>query len=105
MGFIDVIKKRARENKKTIVLPETNDMRILEAAHRVLEEDIANIILVGNEDTIKKNAQGFDLSKATIIDPVTSDKTQQYVETLVELRKKKGMTHLAAEDLLHKDYL
>ena len=60
MGFIDVIKTRARENKKTIVLPETNDSRILEAASRVLAEDIANIILIGNKDEIAKNAQGLE---------------------------------------------
>ena len=105
MGFIDVIKARARENKKTIVLPETNDVRILEAASRVLQEDIANIILIGNEETITKNAEGFDLSKATIVDPVASDKTNAYVDMLVELRKKKGMTTEEAQALLLKDYL
>lgn len=105
MGFIDVIKTRARENKKTIVLPETNDSRILEAASRVLAEDIANIILIGNKEAIAKNAQGFDLSKATIIDPQNSEKTQEYVNLLVELRKKKGMTPVAAQELLHKDFL
>ncbi len=105
MGFIDVIKSRARENKQTIVLPETNDLRILEAASKVLAEDIANIILIGNKDEIAKNAQGYDLSKATIVEPAVSDKTQQYVEMLVELRKKKGMTPAAAEELLLKDFL
>ena len=46
MAFIDSIKKRAKQNKKTIVLPETADMRTLEAAHKILQEGIADIILV-----------------------------------------------------------
>ena len=51
MAFIDSIKKRAKQNKKTIVLPETADMRTLEAAHKILQEGIADIILVGDKQT------------------------------------------------------
>ena len=49
MGFIDVIKERAKANKKTIVLPETEDRRTYEAAAQILKEGIANIVLVGSE--------------------------------------------------------
>ena len=49
MSFIETIKERAKKDIKTIVLPEPADMRTLEAAHKILEEDIANIILIGNK--------------------------------------------------------
>ena len=52
MGFIQTIMQRAKENKKTIVLPETGDIRTLEAASKILKDDIANIVLVGNENEI-----------------------------------------------------
>lgn len=105
MGFIDAIKERAKKDIRTIVLPESNDRRTLEAASRILAEGIANIILVGNKDEIAKGADGLDLSKATIIDPNNTDKLQGYVDILVEIRKKKGMTPEQAKDLLTKDYL
>lgn len=105
MGFIDVIKERARNNKKTIVLPETGDRRTLDAAHTILKENIANIILVGNKEEIEKGADGLDLSSATIIDPSKADKLQTYIDLLVEIRKSKGMTPEEAKELLVKDYL
>lgn len=105
MGFIDVIKERAKKDIKTIVLPETGDRRTLEAAATILEEGIANIILIGNPDEIKKNAEGLDLTKANIVDPNSSEKLQSYIDLLVELRKSKGMTPEQAKELLTKDYL
>lgn len=105
MGFIDVIKERAKQNKQTIVLPETNDRRTLEAASKILEEDIANIILIGNKEEIAKGSEGLDLSAAKIVDPNQSDKLQSYIDLLVELRKSKGMTPEQAKELLTKDYL
>ncbi len=104
MGFIDVIKERAKKNIKTIVLPETSDRRTLEAAHTVLEEGIAKIVLIGSQDEIAKNSEGLDLSKATIIDPNNTDKLQTYIDLFVELRKSKGMTPEEARELLTKDY-
>jgi phosphate acetyltransferase len=59
MGFIDVIKERAKKNIKTIVLPETSDRRTLEAAHTILAEGIAKIVLVGSKEEIAKNSQGL----------------------------------------------
>lgn len=105
MGFIDVIKERAKNNKKTIVLPETGDRRTLEAASKILAEGIANLILIGNKDAIAKEADGLDLSAATIIDPNQTDKLQAYIDLLVEVRKSKGMTPEQAKELLTKDYL
>ena len=66
---------------------------------------VANIILVGNKDAIAKGAEGLDLSKATIIDPNNTDKLQQYIDLLVEVRKSKGMTPEQAKEILTKDYL
>ena len=107
MGFIDVIKERAKSNIKTIVLPETEDMRTLEAADKILKEGIAKLVLVGNEEAVKKSAaeDGFDISGAQIVDPATSEKTQGYIDKLVELRQKKGMTPEQAKEILLNQYL
>ncbi len=100
MSFIDDIKLRSKRNKKTIVLPETWDMRTIEAAHKVLAEDIANLVLIGNPEEINRSAQGLDLSKAKIVDPKTTDKLDEYTNLLYELRKNKGMTPEKARELL-----
>lgn len=105
MGFIDIIKERAKADKKTIVLPETEDRRTYEAAAVILKEGTANIILVGSEEAVKKGSEGLDISGATVVDPATSDKTQGYIDMLVELRKSKGMTREQAEEILMNQYL
>ena len=105
MGFIDDIKARAKTSKKTIVLPETEDIRTYEAAEAVLKEGTANLILVGSEEEIAKNKGSFDISGATIVDPAKSEKTDAYIAKLVELRKKKGMTEEKARELLLTNYL
>ena len=66
MGFIDTLKARAKANIKTIVLPETEDNRTLEAADKILKEGIAKLVLIGNEETIKKAASvgGYHISGA-----------------------------------------
>ena len=96
---------RAKENKKRIVLPETMDRRVLEAADYVLREDIADIILIGKEEDIKKNSLSLNLEKATIINPFTSSLTSSFIELLYELRKDKGMTMEQAKELLLSDYM
>ena len=100
MGFIDVIKEKARADKKTIVLPESEDRRVLEATAAILREGLANVVLIGDEEQIKKDASDLDISGAQIVDPATSDKTQAYVDKLVELRQKKGMTQEQARDIM-----
>lgn len=104
MGFIDDIKVRARQNVKTIVLPETEDRRTLEAAAATLAEGNANIILVGTEEEIEKNAAGLDISGAKRINPHTTEKLQSYIDKLVELRQAKGMTPEKAREALTTDY-
>ena len=105
MGFIDVIKEKAKADKKTIVLPETEDKRTYEAAEAVLKEGTANLVLVGSKEEIEKNGAGFDISGATIVDPATYEKTEAYIAKLVELRQKKGMTEEQARELLLTNYL
>lgn len=102
MSFIDEIKDRAKKNIKTIVLPEAQDKRIIEAASIALKEEYANIILLGDEANIKQIAKenNFDISKATIINPKLSEKRQEYAESLYELRKAKGMTLEKAQELI-----
>ena len=92
MAYIDEMKKKAKQNKKTIVLPESMDRRIFEAAAEILAEDVANIIIIGSDEEVAANSEGLDISKATIVNPATYAKTEEYIDTLVELRKAKGMT-------------
>ncbi len=105
MAFIDILKAKAKANKKTIVLPETEDRRTYEAAAKILAEDIANIILVGSEEAVKKGSEGLDISGAVVVDPATNPKTQAYIDKLVELRSKKGMTPEQAKEILLNQYL
>ena len=107
MSFIDGIKERAKQNIKTIVLPETEDARTLEAASKVLDQKIAKVILIGNKDKVLADAkaQGLDLSDVPIVDPANCDKFDTYAQTLFELRKAKGMTEEAAKDALLNNYL
>lgn len=102
MSFIDEIKNRAKKDIKTIVLPEASDLRTIEATANVLKEGFANIVLIGNEEEIRKLAKdnNFDISKAKIINPINSDKYNIYVEKFYELRKEKGLTLEKAKELL-----
>ena len=104
MGFIDTIKARAKADKKTIVLPESEDRRTYEAAAQILKEDLANLIIIGSEEAVKKGSEGLDVSKATIVGPEKNEKTQAYVDKLVELRAKKGMTPEKARETILNDY-
>ncbi len=103
MNFIDELKLRAKREKRRIVLPETMDKRVLEAAEIALKEEIADIILIGNREKII-NDNNF-LEQATIIDPDHSELTDLYVDKLYELRKEKGMTKEEARRLLTEDYM
>lgn len=105
MEFIETIKEKAKKNKKTIVLPETSDRRTLEAAAKILKEEMAGIVLIGDKEEILKDSEGLELSKAIFVDPANSDKLDSYIKLLVELRKNKGMTEDKARELLTQDSL
>lgn len=102
MAFIDEMKKRASSNIKTIVLPEANDKRVLEAVSRVQKEGFANVVLVGNKDEAQKVAKenNIDISSIKIIEPAKSEHYEEYVQTFYELRKAKGMTEEKARELI-----
>lgn len=102
MTFIDEVKQRAKENIKTIILTESEDVRVLEAAEKVKKEEYANIILIGNEADANKLAKenNIDIEGITIIDPEKSEKFEEYANAFYELRKAKGMTIEKARETL-----
>lgn len=99
-SFLEQISKRAKADKKTIVLPESTDIRTIKAASILLEQGLANIVLIGNEQDINKLAGGLDISKAKIVDPESSEKFKEYVDTFYEMRKAKGMTPEKAQETM-----
>ena len=102
-SIVEILKERAKNNKKTIILPEAEDKRILLATERILKEDIANIILIGNKEEINNNSKNIDISNVTIIDPNNSTYTEDLIEKLYLLRKEKGMTKEEARNLILND--
>ena len=105
MGFIDVIKERARADKKVIVLPESEDRRTYEAAEQIMKEGIADIVIVGTEEQVAEVGAGLDLTGVKVVDPAKDPKAPEYIDKLVELRSKKGMTKEQATDILMNQYL
>ncbi len=105
MGFIDVIKDRARADKKVIVLPESEDRRTYEAAAQIMKEGIADIVIVGTEEQVAEVGAGLDLTGVKVVDPAKDPKASEYIDKLVELRSKKGMTKEQATDILMNQYL
>lgn len=107
MSYIDLIKEKAKADRKTIVLPETNDKRTLIAAAHIMKEGIADIIMIGNQEKIMDGARWLEveLDDVTVIDPEECDKFDEYAELLYETRKSKGMTLEKATEILKKDYL
>lgn len=105
MGFIDIIKEKAKADRKTIVLPESEDRRTYEAAAKIMKEGLADIVIVGSEEAVKKGGEGLDLTGIKVVDPATCDRTAAYIDKLVELRQKKGMTPEQAKEILMNQYL
>ena len=87
------------------MLPESEDRRTYEAAAQILKEGLADIIIVGTEEAVKKGGEGLDLTGVKVVDPATSERTAAYIDKLVELRQKKGMTPEQAKDILLNQYL
>ena len=99
MNFIDKIKDKARINKKRIILPESMDERVIDAAVKANNEGLAHIILIGNP------MKEIDLNGIEVINPETSEMTEDLINKLYELRKEKGMTLDQARELLLTDYM
>lgn len=103
MDLLQQIVERAKSNKQRIVLPEATEERTLRAADKVLADELANIILIGNPEEINKLAAEWGLQnigKAIVIDPENNPKSEEYATLLAELRKKKGMTIEQARELV-----
>ncbi len=102
MSFIEGLKNKAKQNIKTIILTESEDKRVLEAAQKVKKEGFANIILIGSEEKANKLAKenNLDISGIPVINPETSDKFEEYANAFYELRKAKGMTEDKAREML-----
>lgn len=83
--FLDRMKSTAKADKKTVVLPEGNDPRTIAAARQIVEEGLADLIILGDPAVI-------DVPGVTVIDPKTSDKREAYAQKFAELRAKKGVT-------------
>ena len=102
MSFIEEIKKKAKQNIKTIVLPESEDIRVLQASQTILEEGFAKIILIGDKEKVNKIAteNNINIDGASIINPETSNRYDDYVQKFYEIRKEKGMTIEKAKEMM-----
>ena len=102
MSFIDEIKKRASKEIKTIILPESEDIRVLKATEQVKKEGYAKIILIGDKEEILKKAEenNIDIADAKIVNPNEHPKYDEFVDILYNLRKHKGMTEEQAKELV-----
>ncbi|TDX52105.1 phosphate acetyltransferase [Orenia marismortui] len=94
MSFIGMIHEQARKAKKKIVLPEGTEARMVKAVPVILEKEIADIVLIGDEQEVKDVAleHGVDLTGAEIINPLNFERLDEYAQTYYELRKHKGIS-------------
>ena len=104
MSFIESIKQRAKQDIKTIILPEAEDRRVLEAASKVIAQGFAKVVLLGNKAQIENDSKenNIDLTGVEIIDIPSSSKKQEYAQKLFELRQAKGMTLEEASKLIEE---
>lgn len=103
MELIEQLVARAKADKQRIVLPEGTEERTLKAANQILTDGVADLVILGNVDEIHRLAKEWGLGnidRATIIDPETSEKKEEYAQLLAELRKKKGMTIEQAREIV-----
>ena len=102
MSLVEQIRAKAKNNLKTVVLPESYDERMLFAAQQVMEQGLAKIIILGIKAEVLNaaTAKGVNLAGVEILEPATAPKLSSYIDSLVELRKSKGLTREEAEKLL-----
>ncbi len=100
MSFIEQIMERAKSDPKTIVLPESTDIRVLEAASILSSKNFTNVILIGNESDIRKSARHVDISNVRIVDSLNDNRHAEYAKSFYELRKAKGVTYEQALEIM-----
>ena len=105
VGITNEIIRRAKINKKRIVLPESKDLRVLKAASYIADNDIADVILIGKLDEIeflcKANSIDMDFNKVKVENPLISEKKDFYINAFYELRKHKGISYLEVAELMN----
>ncbi len=103
--LLNEMKEKTKLRKRTIVLPESHDERVLKAAEILLKENIAEVITIGNKEKIESDASnlGVDLSGVKIVDPQTSNLTDGFAEIFYNGRKHKGVTLEDAKEIMKKD--
>lgn len=104
MSFLEKIREKASRNLKTIVLPESDDQRTIDAIGAILDKGIARLIVIGRDDIIKK-IKAKDYKNLQIIDPASYKDLNKYTNEYFELRKHKGITPEEAADTMKKDYV
>ncbi len=104
MDALSVIKDKARQKNRRVVLPEGSDPRVFEAAKKILAEKLAGVTILGETGQVEKLAKeaGLDLSKVEVIDPAEGPDHDKYVADFMELRKKKGITQAEADETMNK---
>ena len=104
-NLIEQIKTKAAGLKKTIVLPESNDQRVLKAAEKIIKEGIAKVIVLGNEDEIRAKASelNLNLQGVRIIDPQKSEMSSDFANIFFNLRKSKGITIEEARETVKRN--
>ncbi len=102
MNIMGKIWENAKKLKKVIALPEGSEPRTLKAAEKIKSEKLADLILIGNPETIFKSAReiGANIQDIKIIEPKSSEKYFEYVNDFFELRKNKGITYEQAKEIL-----
>lgn len=105
MSFLGQVRKKALQANRRIVLPESSDERVIRATAQILKEGLAQVILVGNQEAIMHSAKAYEVSLdgVKIVDPYNFERLDDYINKLVELRSKKGMTPEEAKKLLLND--
>ena len=105
-NVFDGLIEKARHTGKRIILTETEDARVIEAAGKAAELDLCKVVLLGNKDELSSNFSSAALENIEFIDPsVENEKQKEYINTLYELRKAKGMTEEMAEKQVKTDKL
>ena len=107
MKIIEKIKNDAKKLNKTIILPESEDLRTLKASEIVIREGFAKVILIGNNEKINQLASEnhVNIDGVQIIDPETFSDTEKLIEAFYELRKNKGMDLETAQKIVKENYL
>jgi phosphate acetyltransferase len=94
--------ERARQHRRHLVLPEGTDDRILRAADALLRRDVCDLTLLGDADAVRRRIRelGLDLDRASLVDPGTSGRLDEFAATYAELRRHKGVTLELAHDVV-----